>query len=77
LWRGAEAERGRAVERVAPGIKDDIEDHYIMYPGPNSNSFGERVLKACGLHASLPATAIGKTGTCCTAASRLKAPASR
>jgi hypothetical protein len=61
VWRGAEAERAAAcIAKVAPDIKNDIEDHYIFYPGPNSNTFGDRVLRACHLHASLPSTSVGK-----------------
>jgi Protein of unknown function (DUF3750) len=61
VWRGAEADAAAAcIEHVGPGIRDDIETHYIFYPGPNSNTFGERVLHACGLHASLPSTSVGK-----------------
>jgi hypothetical protein len=61
LWRGDDAERAaECIERVAPDIKSDIEEHYIFYPGPNSNTFGDRVLRACGLHASLPSTSVGK-----------------
>ena len=32
----------------------------MFYPGPNSNTFGDRILRKCNLHASLPATSIGK-----------------
>ena len=61
VWRGAEAERAAAcIEREAPHVKDYIEEHYIFYPGPNSNTFGDVVLRKCGLHASLPSTSVGK-----------------
>jgi hypothetical protein len=61
VWRGAEADAAaECIERVAPGIKSDIERHYIFYPGPNSNTFGDRVLRACHLHASLPSSSVGK-----------------
>ena len=61
LWRGDEAERAAAcIERVGPDVKRDIEDNYIFYPGPNSNTFGDVVLRKCGLHASLPSTSVGK-----------------
>jgi hypothetical protein len=61
LWRGDEADRAAAcIERVGPEVKRDIEDHYIFYPGPNSNTFGDVVLRKCGLHASLPSTSVGK-----------------
>ena len=61
VWRGAEADRAAdCIARVAPGVISDIDRHYVFYPGPNSNTFGDRVLRACGLHASLPATSVGK-----------------
>jgi hypothetical protein len=61
VWRGPEAEAAAAcIEKVGPDIKSDIEAHYIFYPGPNSNTFGDRVLRKCGLHASLPSTSVGK-----------------
>lgn len=61
VWRGAEGARAAdCVERVAAGIKADIERHYVFYPGPNSNTFGDVVLRRCKLAASLPATSVGK-----------------
>jgi len=61
VWRGDEADAAAAcIEKVGPDVKRDIEDHYIFYPGPNSNTFGDRVLRKCGLHASLPSTSVGK-----------------
>lgn len=60
LWRGELGERAAAcVERVGPPIKARIERDYF-FPGPNSNTFGDEVLRTCKLAASLPATAIGK-----------------
>jgi len=61
LWRGAEGERAAAcVASVGPEVKQHIESHYVFYPGPNSNTFGDVVLRRCKLSASLPATSIGK-----------------
>ncbi len=61
LWRGDAAERAAAcIERVGPDVKHDIERRYVFYPGPNSNTFGDVVLRECHLHASLPSTSIGK-----------------
>lgn len=61
LWRGAEAERAAACIAVAgPEQQARIERDYILYPGPNSNTFGDAILRACHLHASLPATSVGK-----------------
>ncbi len=59
VWRGAEAERAAAcLEKHAGPWKAKLD--YRFYPGPNSNTFGDAMLRACHLHASLPATAIGK-----------------
>ena len=60
-WRGEEAEAAAAcIEKEAEPIIHDIDRHYVFYPGPNSNTFGDRILRKCGLHASLPATSVGK-----------------
>jgi hypothetical protein len=59
VWRGAEAERAaECLARESPSWKAQL--HYRFYPGPNSNTFGDVMLRRCGLHASLPATSIGK-----------------
>jgi hypothetical protein len=59
VWRGAEAERGAdCLEREAgPWI---ARLRYRFYPGPNSNTFGDVMLRRCGLRASLPSTSVGK-----------------
>lgn len=60
LWVGEEGERAAAcVEKEGPKAKSYIEAHYF-FPGPNSNTFGDVVLRACKLSASLPATSVGK-----------------
>jgi len=59
VWRGEAAERGIAcLEREAPKWIGAL--HYRFYPGPNSNTFGDVMMRKCGLHASLPATSVGK-----------------
>lgn len=59
VWRGAEAERAIAcLAREAPPWLGALR--YRAWPGPNSNTFGDVMLRRCGLHASLPANAIGK-----------------
>jgi hypothetical protein len=61
LWRGEHGERAAdCVERVGPEVKREIERSYVFYPGPNSNTFGDVVLRRCKLAASLPATSVGK-----------------
>lgn len=61
VWRGAEAERAaECLAREAEAIIHDIDHRYVFYPGPNSNTFGDIALRRCGLHASLPATSVGK-----------------
>jgi len=60
LWVGAEGERAAAcVEVEGPKAKEWIERDYF-FPGPNSNTFGDVVLRACKLSASLPSTSVGK-----------------
>lgn len=59
IWRGKRAEEGIACLRAhhreyRPGRK------YLPWPGPNSNTFVDELLRRCDLHADLPATAIGK-----------------
>ena len=61
VWRGAEADRAAdCIAREAQAIIDRIDRHYVFYPGPNSNTFGDEILRKCHLHASLPATSVGK-----------------
>jgi uncharacterized protein DUF3750 len=61
IWRGDEAERAaECIARVSPEVKERIERDYVFYPGPNSNTFGDVVLRRCKLHASLPSTSVGK-----------------
>lgn len=58
IWRGADAKRGIAcLDRWRE--KADVKN-YVPYPGPNSNTFVDRLLRKCKLRADLPATAIGK-----------------
>jgi hypothetical protein len=61
VWRGEEGERAaECVRRVGPQVKHEIESGYVFYPGPNSNTFGDVVLRRCKLSAALPSTAVGK-----------------
>lgn len=60
LWRGEDGERAAdCIEKHGPEVKHQIERDYF-FPGPNSNTFGDVLLRRCKLAASLPATAIGK-----------------
>ncbi len=59
VWRGAEAERAaECLAREAGPWKSQLK--YRFYPGPNSNTFGDVMLRRCKLAASLPSTAVGK-----------------
>ncbi len=59
VWRGKEAERAiECLEREAPPWLSALD--YRFYPGPNSNTFGDVMLRRCDLHASLPSTSVGK-----------------
>jgi len=60
-WRGAEADRAAdCIEREARDVIHRINRGYVFYPGPNSNTFGDVILRRCHLHASLPSTSVGK-----------------
>lgn len=60
LWRGEDGERAAAcIEKLGPDVKNQIERDYF-FPGPNSNTFGDVILRRCKLSASLPASSIGK-----------------
>jgi Protein of unknown function (DUF3750) len=58
VWRGAEAERAIPCLRAHASHARPVP--YVMVPGPNSNTFVDRLLRWCHLHADLPATAVGK-----------------
>ncbi len=59
IWRGKKAEKAipclyEHQSRYRPGRK------YLPWPGPNSNTFIEALLRRCRLRADLPATSIGR-----------------
>jgi hypothetical protein len=59
VWRGADADKAAdCLEREAPEWIAALD--YRFYPGPNSNTFGDVMLRKCGMHASLPSTSVGK-----------------
>jgi hypothetical protein len=59
VWTGAKAERAiKCLAREAPPWLSALD--YRAWPGANSNTFGDVMMRRCGLHASLPATSIGK-----------------
>ena len=61
IWRGPEASRGIAcLHEHERAVEAEIYPHYLPWPGPNSNTFIDRLLRLCDLHADLPATAIGR-----------------
>jgi hypothetical protein len=61
VWRGEEAERAAAcLAQHGDEVRNRIEHSYVFYPGPNSNTYGDVMLRVCGLHASLPSTSVGK-----------------
>lgn len=60
VWRGRQAERIIAcVREAAP--RYPYRDEYLVWPGPNSNTFVDYLIRACDLHVELPATAIGRS----------------
>jgi hypothetical protein len=59
IWRGKEADRKIAcVRERAPEYPYD--DQYLVWPGPNSNTFVDYMLRECDIDVDLPAPAIGK-----------------
>jgi hypothetical protein len=56
--------RGAKAERMIPCIDEATRRYgdpsYWMWPGPNSNTYVDAVLRACDIHAELPSTAVGK-----------------
>ncbi len=59
VWVGEKAHRAipclrKHSSKARPGRR------YLPWPGPNSNTFVDILLRKCNLHADLPATAIGK-----------------
>jgi len=59
VWRGARAHKAIAcIRRESPQYPD--RNSYIPWPGPNSNTFIDWLLRRCLLDAELPATAVGK-----------------
>ncbi len=60
--RSGGARRPTGPRRASSARRDrgTIGLKYRFYPGPNSNTFGDVMLRKCSLHASLPSTAVGK-----------------
>jgi hypothetical protein len=59
LWRGGRADAAiDCLEREVGPWKAALD--YRFYPGPNSNTFGDVMMRRCGLKASLPSTSVGK-----------------
>jgi hypothetical protein len=59
VWRGRRAERMIACIRRA-GPRYPHRARYLGFPGPNSNTFVDWLMRRCGLRANLAAGSIGK-----------------
>jgi hypothetical protein len=59
VWTGKKAEKAIKCLRKHARAAHPRGD-YLPWPGPNSNTFVDRLARKCKLHADLPATAIGK-----------------
>jgi len=59
LWTGKRAEKAIACIR-REGPKYPHRNRYLVWPGPNSNTFVDYMLRKCNLHANLLAPSIGK-----------------
>jgi hypothetical protein len=58
VWRGKKAEK---IIACIPGVTHKYGDpSYLPWPGPNSNTYVEHVMRTCGMHADLPVTCIGR-----------------
>lgn len=58
-WQGKEA------EKILAALHDNAENyiyrnHYLIWPGPNSNTYVRIILDRAGFPVSLPGTAVGK-----------------
>ncbi|MBC6481316.1 MAG: DUF3750 domain-containing protein [Hormoscilla sp. GM7CHS1pb] len=56
---------GVAAEKIIATLHEHAENYisrnrYLLWPGPNSNSYVARIINYAGVPASLPGTAIGK-----------------
>jgi hypothetical protein len=59
VWTGARAERAiECIRREAPRYPH--RNRYRAWPGPNSNTFVDYMMRRCRLRADLPAPSIGK-----------------
>lgn len=59
VWTGARAERAiECIRREAPRYPH--RNTYRGWPGPNSNTFVDYMIRACNLHVDLAAPSIGK-----------------
>lgn len=59
VWKGKTAERMiECIRREGPRYPD--RNRYHGWPGPNSNTFVDYMMRKCNLHANLLAPAIGK-----------------
>jgi hypothetical protein len=55
---------GKRAEKMIACIPEATREYgnpsYWMWPGPNSNTYVEAILRECDIHADLPSTAVGK-----------------
>jgi hypothetical protein len=59
VWRGKRAATAiDCLERASDPYKQSVK--YMGWPGPNSNTYVDVMMRRCKLRADLPATAIGK-----------------
>ncbi len=59
VWKGKRAEKMiECIRREAP--RYPYRNRYLAFPGPNSNTFVDYMMRKCGIHANLAAGSIGK-----------------
>lgn len=58
VWRGARAEKMIA---CIPGVTERYgSPSYLPWPGPNSNTYVDAVMRRCDIPADLPSTCVGR-----------------
>jgi hypothetical protein len=61
VWRGAQATAFiDCLQQKAGPLREWANENYRFYPGPNSNTYVDTLLRECKIHAVLPPTCVGR-----------------
>jgi hypothetical protein len=58
VFRGAKAEK--MIACLPEATRKYGNPSYVFYPGPNSNTYVDAVMRECDIHTELPSTSVGK-----------------